>query len=47
MVIKITSLDLREISLVEKPANPATVINNLPLYLAEKYGLIPKEDAYA
>lgn len=47
MAEQITKLDIREIyevSIVANPANPVTVIANVPQYLAEKYGLIPKED---
>ena len=42
-ITKITKVDIREISLVANPIDPATVISNAPEYLAEKYGLIYKE----
>lgn len=41
-ITKITNVDIREVSLVAKPIDPATVISNVPEYLAEKYGLTPK-----
>lgn len=44
MTTKITELDIREVSLVSEPVNPAAVIPNVTQYLAEKYGIIPKED---
>lgn len=43
-ITKITKIDIHNVSLVADPINPVTVINDVPQYLAEKYGLIPKEE---
>lgn len=43
-ITKITKIDIHNVSIVVDPVYPVTVINDVPQYLAEKYGLVSKEE---